>query len=150
VTIPRIPGPKVGAGLAAAVLALSACADDAEVEQNVLDPSGVTPADDRVFREPEAFDGVDVTLEGEVFERLGLSAFALQSPPEASGAPLLVVHDGAADPAESTRVAVTGVVRGSLDIAQVEGELGVDLDDGRLADNVGRPYLLASQVRTTP
>lgn len=139
------------AAFAVATLTLSGCQvfqDDPEVEPEVV--SGFDPDTELVFDNPDQFDGEPVDFQGQVAEVIGSTAFAVKGPDGTTWEPLLVVHDGSAVVDENGTVRVKGVVDASLDIAELEADLGVDVDDGLLASNVGDGYVRAEDVTPAP
>ncbi|MDP9374472.1 MAG: hypothetical protein M3Q65_18885, partial [Chloroflexota bacterium] len=113
---------------------------------------------------PSAFYGRRVTVSGEVDEIVGPRAFTIGGEDFVGGDELLVVNadpslriappavsnvpgDGVLD--EDDLVQVTGPVR-RFDLAEVEREIGADLDDGLFAGWAGKPAVVARQADLTP
>lgn len=75
------------------------------------------------------------------------TSFTIAGTDDTSVEALLVVGaTGDADLAPETTVEVTGTVPKSLVLADVEDELGADLDDALFADWEKQPYLIAEDV----
>lgn len=95
---------------------------------------------------PGEYLGAVVVVRGELVEQFGPGALAMADTRlgDPDVIPVLLTREAGALPA-ATLVAVTGEVR-LLDLAALEGELGVDLPDQTLAPFVGRPVILASSI----
>jgi hypothetical protein len=81
-----------------------------------------------------------------VVELVGANAFRLSDPGLLGGDNLLVLsRDQSVVVTENDTVAVSGVVQ-RFDMAQLEGELGYDLQDDLFGDASGQPVLIAETV----
>jgi hypothetical protein len=111
----------------------------------------VTVAD--IVGNPNTYVGRTVTVNGDVQEMIGANAFTLDEEAALAGGidnDLLVIGArqnlaGIDDQILNDRVRVTGVVR-MLNIADVENEIGYDLDDNLFTNWNGKPVLIASAV----
>lgn len=88
--------------------------------------------------------GEDVTTSGEVSEVLSTVAFRLAG----AGWSVVVLDAEQAAVAPGDMVEVTGTVR-QMDIAEIEEDYGLDLDDELYTDYVGQLVLVADQVSAT-
>ena len=131
-------------------------ADDAKKPATMTDQATVKVDD--VLAKPEAYLGKTVTLTGEVEEVASARAFALESGLLGLGKGLLVVgkseFPAAADLkgglfVNDDHVKVTGVVR-KLVVADVEKELGWDLDTEWETKFKERPVIIAENVTKLP
>jgi hypothetical protein len=110
---------------------------------------------DNVTDDPSAFYGRRVAVEGEVEDVLGARAFVL----EHGGATILVMTSKptsvlaptlAGEPlAVDDEVRIRGPVR-RFDLAQVERDIDVDLDDERFAAWEDRPMVIARSLQFVP
>lgn len=123
------------------VAGLAACGDDDES----AGPQTGTTYEEVVELDSDRLLGEAVTISAGVEEVLGPNAFLLG---EGSAQELLVVSApdaGNAVVEEGTAVQVTGEVR-EFRLLDVEGELGVDLDDAAFRDFEEDNYLVAESV----
>lgn len=123
---------------------------------------------DRIIDDPNAYIGTVVRITGEFEEMVGRHAFRIEDDDALFDDDLLVVTNLAVEaipgwpdhgaesgpvpasrPVPGTPVTVTGVVR-RFDLASVEAELQLDLDDTRFAPLAGRPVIVARSVGITP
>jgi hypothetical protein len=120
----------------------------------VVAPPGVTV--DQVTDDPSAYYGKTATVVGEIEDILGSRSFTIDGGDLLADEEILVVSAlpiPAADdrPAngrlvEDADVRVTGLIR-RFDSAELEGELGVDLDDSLHASWAGRPVIVARSIQ---
>lgn len=122
--------------------------DDGEESDDTLDSGPFDEVFDQSFYdEINIYFGEQVTLAAEVNEALTPHAFALAGADGSVVDPLLVVHaEDLATLEPGTPVVLTGQVEEYFDVAAVEEELGVDLDDAQYAKWDNEPYLAASAV----
>lgn len=88
--------------------------------------------------------GQQVTISGEVSRTLSPETFAIAGPAD----PMLVVEEQeipAVD--EGQTVEITGTMQESFSVAEVEEQLGVDLEDELYADFEGENYVTAGRGR---
>ncbi len=112
-----------------------------------------------IVQAPNNYTGKTVTVSGAVNDVLGARAFTLGGDELYGDAQLLVVSRNmvqapegrSAEEALASRdvVQVTGPVR-LFNLADVEKELGADLDDAAFAPYAGRPAVIAQSVDLTP
>jgi hypothetical protein len=94
---------------------------------------------------PEAFNGLRVSIVGDVVDRVGRSAFQLDDEALLGFDTLLVVPtNGIAAPAADD-VRVNGIVR-TFDQVLIEDEIGYDLVDGEFDTYTDRPVVIARSV----
>lgn len=88
-----------------------------------------------------------VTVPGEVDTVISPAAFSIRDPGEPLVDPLLIVHkDDVSGGEPDARVTVTGIVYRGFDVAEVEKETGLDLDDALYGEWQGDSYIVASEV----
>ena len=145
---------------AVSILGLGACSDTEPLEEGV-DPAD--PADDGLdaqpggplsgvdnpafFQDLESYVGEEVEISAEVTEVISPTAFTIAGAGDTGVGSLLVVSAtelAALEP--DARVGVTGTVRESFAVAEVEEELGIDLEDELFADWDRSNYLVADDV----
>jgi hypothetical protein len=142
------------------LMALTACGGGASISPSPPPVASSAPADatqittlrdpgtplGAIIDTPDEYLGAVVVVRGEVVEQFGPGALAMADTRlgDLDVIPVLLTPGAGALPAASM-VAVTGEVR-LLDLAALEGELGVDLPDQALAHFDGRPVLLASSI----
>lgn len=96
------------------------------------------------------YEGVEVTLTGEVHEVIKPVAVAITDPQDPSVAPLLVVLEDADETlAEGDSVEVTGTVHAAYGVPSVEEDIGAPPDDDVLAHYDGEPYVWATAVNSS-
>lgn len=95
----------------------------------------------------ESMVGQTLTVAGEVEEVIDANAFRIQG--DETGEGTLVFHSTDAAVADETIVEVTGTVVEYV-LADIESELGVDLDDDLYLDLTDEFALVASGVETVP
>ena len=120
-------------------------------------PGGVTVDD--ITDNPARYLGQTVTTAGEVDEILGPRAFTIGGDDFIGEDELLVVganqlpaiqgRPGAEQLAENDVVTVRGTVRRFV-LADVERDLGVDLEDNLFRDWADKPAIVAQQISVTP
>ncbi len=150
----RLFGAVVAAGL---VFALTACGGGADTPQAGVPPQEPGPesvnADiedlqiEPLSGDPEAFAGERVRVKGTVTEVVGTYAFLLGSQkPEVE--PLLVVSAEKNVAGKGDVVKVTGKVASGFEVASVEKQLGIDLDDSAFERErfAGLYYIKATKV----
>lgn len=107
--------------------------------------------DQSFYDELTIYFGEEVTLSAAVGEVLGTHSFTIRNLDEATVEPLLVIS---ADPlpelTPGDEYFVNGSVYEYLDVAAVEDELGITLEESVAEDWENDPYLLAESVQTTP
>lgn len=88
--------------------------------------------------------GQQVTIEGEVSRTLSPETFAIAGPAD----PMLIVEKQEVSAVnEGESVEVTGTMRENFSVAEVEEQLGIDLEDELYADFEGENYVMATQGR---
>lgn len=124
-------------------------------EQSAGPEAGVTVSD--IADNPQEYYGSTVTVSGEVGELIGPRAFTLGAEDDLGGGSLLIVGaqqllqimEGEADEITAQDVAqVTGPVR-EFNLAEVEDEIGADLDDALFAEFEGQPAVVANTTYVT-
>jgi hypothetical protein len=139
----------------ALVLFLGACSEDsagpeagADVE-DVRDEPGIVEDDafdeEAFFEDPEPFLGETVTVSAEVADIVSPQAFEIAG--EGGREPILVVAAPNAIPSisDDSVVKVTGTVR-DFALADIEREVGVDLDDGLFTEYDDDHVIVAKTV----
>lgn len=126
--------------------------DNQEESDDTLDSGPYDEVFDQSFYdELNIYFGEEVTLAASVDETLSAHAFTLDGADEAAIEPLLVVHaEELTDLDPGSPVTLTGQVYEYFDLATVEEELGVDLNDSLYGERENEPYLLASAVEAAP
>lgn len=148
----------VAALMAAAALVLGGCGDDtaggeagADVEDIQRDQAvGDAAGDARVFDDPQPFVGRQVTVSADVNRIISPHAFTIAGTENTALEPLLVLYNGNAQLTPDSVVQVTGTVKQGFRIAEAEGFVGTDLDDGLFTDFENDPYIQASSVSPIP
>ncbi|MGY1669135.1 hypothetical protein [Geodermatophilus sp. SYSU D00710] len=162
----------VAAAVTAASLGLAACGADtsgtevgADVEDVTEDTGAVEPlVDEPLAAEPYvgAYDaafstdigsyaGQVVSLSADVAQVVTSEAFTIAGTDDTAVEELLVVGATGDTPlSPETTVRVTGTVRESFEVTEVEEELGVDLDDARFEPWQQEPYVIAEDVEIMP
>jgi hypothetical protein len=112
---------------------------------------GATPyggAYNQDFADDQAvYEGQEVTLSAEIVEVVSDNALEIGDPGDINLEPLLVMHDlGATGLEPDQTVEVVGTVMTSFELATVEEELGVELEDEVYTDYEGDPWLHATEV----
>jgi hypothetical protein len=108
--------------------------------------AGISVTLDEIGDNPGAYYGKTVTLEAAIAQIVGLNAFTLNEPGALSDDNLLVVTPQQGIPAGTgERVEVTGAVR-EFDLAAIEGDTGLDLQDDLLSAYDGRAVVIASAI----
>lgn len=144
---------------ALSALSLSACGDagadeagiDVEEQENAesdLAYDGLY--DTEFYGELDSYDGEEVTVEADVAEVLSASSFTIAGTDDTSVDEMLVLR--ASDIAElepGLTTSFSGTVHQEFDLATVEDELGVDLDDTLYEDWDGQPYIEAADIDTS-
>lgn len=141
----------------ALVLGLSGCGEeelavgetdvtDVRGEDDLTDP--YTGEYDEAFREDvDVYAGAEVTLRAQVEDVLSPSSFTIVGPEGVAVEPLLVVTaDDVAGLEPGLPVTVAATPATEFDVAEVETELGVDLEDEQYAEWDDEPFLLATIV----
>jgi len=94
--------------------------------------------------------GQTVTVSADVNEVVDGNTFTIAGTDDTSVDPLLVTGaKSTSDLEPDLTVKVTGTVQEAFDLATVEDDLGVDLDDDLYDDWDGKPYIVASSVDTS-
>ncbi len=142
---------------------LSACDTEGAGEEQGADVEDVTEEgvedqealDDEVGDEaagiiddPESFVGEQVTVSGEVNKVVGNNAFRIGGK-DLGGEPLLVVSSKRSNVSQDELVEVTGTVR-EFDLAELENDFGVDLDDDAFTRFEGEHVIVADNVDRSP
>jgi len=124
-------------------------------EQSAGPEAGVTVSD--ITDNPSEYYDSTVTVSGEVGELIGPRAFTIGTQDDLGGGTLLVVGaqqlpniiEGEAEEIAAEDVTqVTGPVR-EFNLAEIEDEVGADLDDGLFAEYEGDPAVVANTVDLT-
>ncbi len=107
-----------------------------------------------IVTNPSEFMGRTVTVSGEVGEVIGPRAFTIGEPQEllvvgANELPTIAQGTFEGELTPDRTVQVTGPVR-TFDLAQVEQEIGFDLDDNLFANYAGRPAIVAQSMNVSP
>lgn len=151
-------------GAAVVLLTLSGCAtedeSDGELAVGEMEVPDIRGEDD--FTDPytgeydEAFledvnvyAGNEVTLRAQVDDVYSPSAFTIVGPEGVSVEPILVVATEDVETEgleEGLPVTVAATPAKQFDLAEVESELGVDLEDGQYEEWEDRPFLMATIV----
>ncbi|MFC4903016.1 hypothetical protein [Kocuria oceani] len=93
------------------------------------------------YDEVTTYTGQQVTLSAEVSETISPDTFAIAGAVD----PLLIVEEQEIPPLDDGQVVqVTGTVQEGFDVAGVEQELGVDLEDEAFTEFEGEPYIMAT------
>lgn len=88
-----------------------------------------------------------VTVPGEVKGIISPSAFSIVDPDDPLVEELLIVHETNLESVRpEARVKVTGIVYRGFDVAEVEKETGIDLDETLQEQWQGDSYIVASDV----
>ncbi|WP_457963394.1 hypothetical protein M1E17_18420 [Arthrobacter sp. D1-29] len=88
-----------------------------------------------------------VTVPGVVNDIISPSAFSISDPGQPLVDDLLIVHEtDLADVRPESRVKVTGIVYRGFNVAEVEKETGIDLDESLNQQWQGDSYIVASGV----
>lgn len=126
--------------------------DNEEESDDTLDSGPFDEVYDQSFYdELNIYFGEQVTLAADVNEVLTPQAFTLAGEDEAALEPLLVVHaEDLPNLEPGTPVVLTGQVYEYFDLASVEEDLGVDLEDSEYEIWDNEPYLLATAVEAAP
>lgn len=96
------------------------------------------------------YEGVEVTLTGEVHEVIKPVAVAITDPQDPAVPPLLVeLEDTDETLAEGDSVEVTGTVHAAYNVPAVEENLGEAPDGDVLAHYDGKPYVRATAVNSS-
>lgn len=141
----------------ALLLGLSGCGEEelAAGEMEVSDIRGeddftdpYTGEYDSAFREDvDVYAGAEVTVRAQVEDVLSPSSFTIVGPEGVAVEPLLVVAtDDVAGLEPGLPVTVAATAAKEFDVAEVETELGVDLDDEQYEEWDDEPFLLATIV----
>jgi hypothetical protein len=119
---------------------------DIRGEDDVTDP--YTGEYDEAFEDDlDVYVGVEVTVLGRVDEVLTSSAFTIVGPEGITVEPLLVVAaEEVGELTPGTPVTVAATVGREFEVAEVESELGVDLEDAQFEQWQGQEYLAATIV----
>jgi hypothetical protein len=90
--------------------------------------------------------GQQVTISGEVSRSLAPVAFAIAGPAD----PMLIVAEQEIPAVnEGEFVEITGTMRGSFSVTEVEGRLGVDPEDELYSEFEGEDYVVATEAQVT-
>lgn len=148
-----------GGVLALTAMSLAACGDTAGPEtgtdvQDIQEAADDGPYEgpyDRSFSEDlDSYQDEEVTVSADVAEVLSPSSFVIAGTDDTAVEPLLVVGATEVTGLEpDLTVAVTGTVDETFVLAEVEEELGVDLDDALYTAYDQEPYLKATGVDTS-
>ncbi|MGK3958783.1 hypothetical protein ACLKOZ_21630 [Arthrobacter sp. R4] len=96
---------------------------------------------------PDVEEYTKVTVPGEVKGIISPSTFSIVDPEYPLVEELLIVHETALDGiSPEARVMVTGVVYRGFDVAEVEKETGIDLDQALHEQWQGDSYIVASGI----
>lgn len=99
---------------------------------------------------PDVEEHTKVTVPGEVERIISPSTFSIIDPEDPLIEELLIVHETALEGiSPETGVKVTGVVYRGFDVAEVEKETGIDLDQALHEQWQGDSYIVASGIDTS-
>jgi hypothetical protein len=152
----------VAAFVAVSAVGLTACSGTAGTEEGTdvadvveedvaADGAVADPFDgpyDTDFRDGvDSYAGQEVVLSADVNEVITPESFTIAGTDDTTVEALLVVGaTGDAELAPETTVEVTGTVQQAFVLADVEEELGIDLDDALFDDYEQEPYVVAEDV----
>ena len=123
---------------------------DADVNEDVADVYDGPYDEDLYNYVQNDWANEQVTVSAKVNEILSPEVFTIAGTDDTTVDPLPILHqDPLDDLARDLVVRVTGIARVSFDIATVEEEMGIDLDDELFGEWEGQPYIEASVVDTT-
>ncbi|MCZ2839536.1 hypothetical protein [Modestobacter sp. VKM Ac-2985] len=145
-------------GLATALLlGLSGCGEeelvvggtdvpDVRGEDDLTDP--YTGEYDEEFRaDVDVYAGTEVTVSAQVEDVLGPHSFSIVGPDDSSVEPLLVVVPDEVPGLEpGLLVTVAATAANEFDLAEIETQLGIDLEDAQYEEWEDQPFLLATIV----
>ncbi|GAA4753372.1 hypothetical protein GCM10023328_40790 [Modestobacter marinus] len=122
---------------------------DIRGEDDFTDP--YTGEYDEQFREDvDVYAGTEVTVTAQVDDVLGPNSFTIVGPDDTSVEPLLVlVADEVPDLEAGLPVTVAATAAQEFDVAEVETQLGVDLEDEQYEEWEDQPFLLATIVEAS-
>lgn len=124
----------------------SAVAEEADAAAEPYDGA----YDATFYDEVNTYVGEEVTLSADVNEVIDATSFTIAGTDDTTVDALLVVHpEDAPDVTNDLTISVTGTVMEVFDLATVEEEMGVDLDDALYEDWDGEPYLEATSIDTS-
>lgn len=96
---------------------------------------------------PDVEEYTKVTVPGEVERIVSPSTFTIVDPEDPLADELLIVHEAALDGiSPDAAIKVTGIVYRGFDVAEVEKEAGIDLDQALHEEWQGDSYIVASAV----
>lgn len=102
------------------------------------------------YDEMNTYVGDEVTLSADVNEVIDATSFTIAGTDDTTVEALLIVHpEDAPEVSPELTVSVTGTVMEAFDLAAVEEEMGVDLDDALYEDWDGEPYVEANSIDTS-
>lgn len=99
------------------------------------------------YDDAESYVGQEVTVSADVTATLTDDSFVIAGGPDTTVDPLLVIEEQEIPPLDvGQAVKLTGTVEQAFDVAAVEEEFGIDLEDELFADYVGDPYLAVTSA----
>ena len=145
------------------MLGLSACSEAAEeptaIEQPghekvigddpVADVPYAGPYDGEFYESIESYEGQTVTVTGTVNRVISPMSFTIVGADGAREDLLVVGATEMRDVQADMTVQVTGTVHEVFDPAEIEGLLGVNVDDEQFQDQDAAPYIVADDVDTS-
>ncbi|GAA2176909.1 hypothetical protein GCM10009784_25420 [Arthrobacter parietis] len=103
--------------------------------------------DQDFYDDAENYVGQEVTVSADVTATLTDDSFVIAGGPDTTVDPLLVIEEQEIPPLDvGQAVKLTGTVEQAFDVAAVEEEFGIDLEDELFADYVGDPYLAVTSA----
>lgn len=128
--------------------------EEAPAEDEVAADGAVRPYyglyDSTFYDDYDSYIGETVTVSAEVNEIVSANSFTIAGTDDTTVEELLIVHNlDAAEIEQGLTVAVTGTVEEAFVVADVEDELGADLDDGLYTDWEQKRYINATEVDTS-
>lgn len=141
-------GPESGADVED-VQELDEDEDPGTVEEEVTDVyDGLYDAN--FYDNYDEYEGEEVTVSAKVNEVLSPEVFTIAGTEDTTVDALPILHtDPLDDLAADVDVQVTGIAEVAFDIAAIEEDKGIDLDDELFEEWDGQPYIDASTVDTT-
>ncbi len=129
----------------------TACADETIATDTGGETAGVegeiVDETEKFFEDPAALVGEEITVTVIVDEVVDPNAFRIAQR-DPGGERFLVIHDGEVSPPEHSVVEVTGTVS-EFNMAQVENDLGIDLDEETFELYEGEYGIVADLVDVT-
>ncbi|WP_035780657.1 hypothetical protein [Arthrobacter sp. H14] len=122
--------------------------EDDGVEESEAADSRYDAAYDQAFvDEMDTYVSETVTLSAKVNDDITPKFFSIAGTDDTDVEPLLVMHgEDTMDVQDGLTVKVTGTLHKALDIAALEENMGVDLNESALENWNGEPYLEAGEI----